>query len=75
MAVPTAPSTPWPNNPLDTFSTIIKEARAECSGLFLLFLGQVLNLVDDVLILALGFEVNRKTADGSENTTYAASPE
>ena len=41
----------------------------------LLLAGQVFNLVDDVLILALGLEVEAETTDGANDTTYATTPE
>ena len=36
---------------------------------------QVFYLVDDVLILALGLEVNRETNNGSDGSTYTTRPE
>ena len=42
---------------------------------FLFFHCQVLYLVDDFLILALGLEVDFESDDGSNDATYATAPE
>ena len=35
---------------------------------------QVFDLVDDVLILTLGLEIETETADGADDATYASIP-
>ena len=45
------------------------------STMALLFCGEVFDLVDDVLELALGLEVKTETADGADDATNATAPE
>ena len=45
------------------------------SAAALLLCGEVFDLVDDVLELALGLEVKTETADGADDATNATAPE
>ena len=45
------------------------------SAAVLLLCGEVFDLVDDVLELALGLEVKTETADGADDATNASAPE
>ena len=49
--------------------------RFPVSVLLLIISCKIFDLIDDVLIFALGLEVETETADGADDATYATTPE